>query len=138
MLVVDLDGAPWFIAQDVCRALGYKTDGQSNVAAILRSVDETEKRIIHRDTVNCFHLKTSGNPNRYVVSEKGLYHLSFKAQRIRPEVVAFQDWVSGVVLPAIRKDHGYIAGEEKVAAGELSEDKLLLKAFDSSSGCASG
>lgn len=31
----------------------------------------------------------------------------------------FQDWVTKVVLPAIRKDGGYVAGEEKLATGEL-------------------
>lgn len=32
------------------------------------------------------------------------------------------------VLPAIRKDGGYIAGEEFVASGEMDEDELVLKA----------
>jgi prophage antirepressor-like protein len=30
------------------------------------------------------------------------------------------------VLPAIRKDGGYIKGEEKVASGEMSEEELLF------------
>jgi TfoX/Sxy family transcriptional regulator of competence genes len=46
----------------------------------------------------------------------------------KPEARAFQDWVTQVVLPSIRKDGGYIAGEEKFAAGEMSEDELILKA----------
>lgn len=36
----------------------------------------------------------------------------------RPEAKPFQDWVTKVVLPAIRKDGGYILAEEKVATGE--------------------
>ena len=30
-----------------------------------------------------------------------------------------------MVLPAIRKDGGYIAGEEKVTTGDMSEDELI-------------
>jgi len=38
--------------------------------------------------------------------------------------------VTRVVLPAIRKDGGYIAGEEKIATGEMSEDGPVLKALE--------
>ncbi len=38
--------------------------------------------------------------------------------------------MANVVLPAIRKDGGYIVGEEKVATGEMDEDELILKAHD--------
>ena len=47
----------------------------------------------------------------------------------KPAAKAFQDWVTRVVLPAIRSG-GYIMGEEKVHDGELNEDEFLLKAFD--------
>ena len=43
----------------------------------------------------------------------------------KPEVRAFQDWVTRVVLPAIRKDGAYVMGEEKVA----SEDELVMRAM---------
>jgi len=47
----------------------------------------------------------------------------------KPQAKPFQDWVTQVVLPAIRKDGGYIKGEEKVAQGELSEDEFVLRAM---------
>ncbi len=47
----------------------------------------------------------------------------------KPEAIALQDWVTQAVLPAIRKDGTYVLGEEKVAIGELSEDKLLMRAM---------
>jgi hypothetical protein len=31
-----------------------------------------------------------------------------------PAAEAFEDWVVGTVLPAIRKDGGYVRGEEEV------------------------
>ncbi|GHE81414.1 hypothetical protein GCM10019059_44200 [Camelimonas fluminis] len=36
-----------------------------------------------------------------------------------PEAREFQDWVTRVVLPTIRKDGAYIKDEEKVATGEM-------------------
>jgi len=57
-----------------------------------------------------------GLPSRgaWLVNESGFYKLVLKSRK--PEARKFQDWVTGVVLPAIRKDGGYILGEEKVAA----------------------
>lgn len=54
----------------------------------------------------------------WLVNESGFYKLVLKSRK--PEARKFQDWVTGVVLPAIRKDGGYIVGEEKVATGEMT------------------
>ncbi len=59
-----------------------------------------------------------------IISEAGLYKLVMRSDK--PEARAFQDWVCGVVLPAIRKDGAYIQGEEKVATGEMSEDEFVV------------
>lgn len=63
-----------------------------------------------------------------IISESGLYKLIMRSDK--PEARAFQDWVTRIVLPAIRKDGGYIVGEEKVATGEMDEDTLILKAME--------
>lgn len=52
-----------------------------------------------------------------LISESGLYKLIMRSDK--PAAREFQDWVTHVVLPAIRKDGAYIMGEEKVATGEL-------------------
>jgi prophage antirepressor-like protein len=62
-----------------------------------------------------------------LASESGLYKLVMR--RDKPEARAFQDWVTRVVLPATRKDGGYIAGEEKLATGEMGEDEFLARAL---------
>jgi prophage antirepressor-like protein len=64
-----------------------------------------------------------------LISESGLYRLVLRAQRNRPEVARFQDWVTREVLPAIRRDGAYFAGEEKVCTGEMDEDQLVQKAM---------
>jgi len=62
-----------------------------------------------------------------VLSESGLYKLIMRSDK--PEAKPFQDWVTREVLPAIRKDGMYVMGEEKVRAGEMTEDEFILKAM---------
>jgi prophage antirepressor-like protein len=98
--VVTIEGEPWFVAVDVCRVLGH---GNPTMAMRSLAADEWAK----------FNL---GSPNDVnVISESGLYRLALRARvRGNPEVQEFQDWVTRVVLPAIRKDGMYFVGEEKV------------------------
>jgi prophage antirepressor-like protein len=95
--VVELDGEPWFVAADVCNVLGH-----TNPTVAIRILGEAEKT---KSDLG------SGRPLN-VVSESGLYKLIMRSDK--PEAKAFQDWVTKVVLPAIRKDGDYILGEEKV------------------------
>ena len=118
--VVTIDDQPWFVAADVCRALGYnvKADGTVNTNNALRPLENDE-------VSTCLISETGGRPNK-VISESGLYTLILRSDK--PEARAFQDWVTRDVLPAIRKDGGYIMGEEKVRIGEMDEDELIAKA----------
>lgn len=49
-----------------------------------------------------------------IISESGLYKLALRSDK--KEAEAFQDWVTRDVLPAIRKDGGYILGEEATSS----------------------
>lgn len=111
--VIDREGSPWFLAADVCASLGLQ-----NPAQVVGELDPRDK-----------HIQSIGLKGRapWVVSESGLYSLIFKSRK--PEAQAFQRWVTSVVLPAIRKDGGYVAGEEKVATGEMGEDELMARAL---------
>jgi len=50
-----------------------------------------------------------------LITESGLYKLIMRSDK--PEARKFQDWVTREVLPAIRKDGMYVAGEEKLKTG---------------------
>ncbi|EEW80532.1 LOW QUALITY PROTEIN: BRO family protein, partial [Brucella abortus bv. 4 str. 292] len=63
-------------------------------------------------------------PSLLSVSESGLYKLIMRSRK--PEAKKFQNWVTQVVLPAIRKDGMYVRGEEKVSAGEMDLEELTL------------
>ena len=115
--VVDLDGAPWFVAADVCRVLGYAHINTS-MTRIVGPLGPEEKRRAPKSP--------SLGKQPLIVSESGLYRLIMRSDK--PIARQFQDWVTREVLPAIRKDGAYIAGEEKVRSGEMTEDELILKA----------
>jgi Prophage antirepressor len=120
--VIEQNGQPWFVAGDVCRAIGYavKPNGNVNVYHALNPLNDDE--IMTR--------RMSGNRGTAakLISESGLYKLIMRSDK--PEAKAFQDWVTRVILPAIRKDGAYVLGEEKVATGELSEDELVMRAMN--------
>ena len=113
-----LDGEPWFVAADVCRAIGLqlKADG---VQRYLGRLDKGERRLVRRgdpDTGNLF----AGTPQVQaltLISESGLYKLIMRSDKdnARP----FQDWVTKEVLPSIRKTgSNALAANYPVVLGE--------------------
>jgi len=99
-------GEPWFIAKDVCSILGL-----SNHRDALASLDDDEKGVALTDT-------PGGAQEVLTVSESGLYALVMRSRK--PQARAFRKWVTSVVLPAIRRDGGYIRGEELLQVEGLS------------------
>lgn len=89
-----IDGDPWFVGKDVARALGYK----DTVNALKTHVDEEDKRGWQITT-------PSGEQNMTVISESGLYSLTF-ASKLKT-AKEFKRWVTHEVLPAIRKTGKY-------------------------------
>lgn len=116
--VVMRRGEPWFVAKDVLDALGLRGSPGVHYGRLGRS----EKSYVSRTD-----LGLRPGKDYVIISESGLYRLIMRSDK--PQAKAFQDWVTGTVLPAIRKDGMYVVGEEKVATGELAETELVLKAL---------
>ncbi|CAH1665546.1 MULTISPECIES: Bro-N domain-containing protein [unclassified Chelatococcus] len=119
--VVDIDGAPWFVAADVCRALDLRPGRRGEYTRHLVKLAADERTPIPPNQIGGIHHPIS------IISESGLYKLIMRSDK--PQARSFQDWVTRTVLPAIRKDGAYIKGEEKVASGELSDDEFVLRAI---------
>ena len=114
------DGEPWFVAKDVCSALGL-----SNVGQALASLDEDEKSSI---TITD---GTPGNPNKAIVTEAGFYKLVMRSRK--PEAKAFQRWVTHEVLPELRKRGRYevpMTRSQRIAAA-LAESNAIIGELDS-------
>src|SRR6266550_2251462 len=90
VLVVSIEGESWWVATDVCGALGI-----SNASDACSSLDAGDRRGIAT-------ADTHGTPQNFIViNEPGLYELIFRSRR--PEARAFTRWVTHEVLPSIRK-----------------------------------
>lgn len=91
---VEIDGQPWLVGKDVAVALGYKNPRD----AITRHVDTEDKDVVKHDT-------PSGEQEMLIINESGLYSLILSSKM--PKAKAFKHWVTGEVLPAIRKNGVY-------------------------------
>lgn len=123
--MIDIDGEPWFVANDVCIALGLNINaaGKTNVTAALRKL-KTHQIGLHRIQTN-----SRGGGTRMqevkIISEAGLYKLVMRSDK--DEAEDFQEWVAEIVLPAIRKDGGYVKDQELVATGEMTPSTILCQ-----------
>ena len=130
--VVQLDGQPWFVAQDVCRCLDIciRPDGRVNTSNALKKLAEDEKNNL--PYLEAYRIGLNHSASRpyglSLISESGLYKLIMRSDKAEARV--FQDWVTRDVLPAIRKDGMYIQGEEKVVTGELEVEDLIRQASE--------
>ncbi len=102
-------GEPWFVAKDVCDALGL-----SNTSVSVAALDDDER--------TKFNLGRQGNTN--MVSEPGFYKLVMRSRK--PEAKQFQRWVTHEVLPAIRKTGGYLAAKPDETPEEIMARALLV------------
>ena len=91
--VVQVDGEPWFVAADVCRALEI-----SNSRDAVARLDDDEKGVGSTDTLG-------GKQGMQIINEPGLYTLVLGSRK--PEAKTFKRWVTHEVLPAIRKTGSY-------------------------------
>lgn len=83
---VSIDGEPWFVAADVCRALDL-----SNPTIATSRLDEDERAK--------FNLGRQGEGT--IVNEPGLYSLVLGSRK--PEAKAFKRWITHDIIPTIRK-----------------------------------
>lgn len=95
---IEENGQAWFDAAQVCRALGL-----SRPSFALRRLDDDEKDVRSKHTLG-------GEQKALFVNESGLYHLIFTSRTAG--AVLFRKWITGTVIPAIRKHGGYINGME--------------------------
>lgn len=109
---VQKDGGPWFVLKDVCEVLGL---GSPHKVADRLEPDEKGRNQIPT---------LGGNQETWVINESGLYAVILRSDK--PEAKPFRKWVTSEVLPSIRKNGGYIAGQESMTPAELMASALLM------------
>ena len=105
------DSKTYFAGSDVAKALGY---------AIPHKAVQT-----HCKGVLKWNIPTnSGNQDILFITEGDIYRLIMKSKL--PKAEEFERWVMEEVLPSIRKNGGYIAGQETLCDEELMAKALLV------------
>lgn len=108
-----IDNDPWFVGNDVSRALGYK----DLYSALRHNVDDEDKRL-------CPVSSTSGTQETMVISESGLYSLIFGSKLEKAK--EFKRWVTSEILPSIRKNGGYIQNQEQMTPEQIVANALIV------------
>jgi anti-repressor protein len=110
-----IDGEPWFVAKDVCTALGIATNHLNESG---RGLDEDE-------IMNLPNWENGGRAP-LIISEAGLYSLILKSRK--PEAKAFKRWVTHEVLPSIRKHGAYLTPQ--TMAEMMADPRNIAKVFN--------
>lgn len=106
-----VDGEPLIVAADICTALGI-----SNSRDAVSRLDYDEKDVVSTDTLG-------GKQNMTAVNEYGLYSLVLGSRKQTDFTRRFKRWVTHDILPSIRKNGGYISGQEN-----MTNEEFLAKA----------
>ena len=106
---IKFKNAPWFVGKDIATALEYKMT--TNLTQALDS-----------DEIATCAIPTSGGVQEMlVINEPGLYHAIFMSRKETAK--SFRRWVTGEVLPSLRKSGAYAVGID----AELEQEKKLME-----------
>lgn len=108
--VIDENNEPWFVAIDICNALEL-----TNPTVAVSRLDDDEKAK--------FNLGLSGGATN-VVNEYGLYNLILASRK--KEAKQFKRWITHEVIPAIRKDGGYMLANRNDSEEEIMARAVLI------------
>lgn len=111
---VTVNGELWFVGKDIAEALGYERPTK----AVNDRVDpEDIDAVPIQDSIGRMQ-------NTPIINESGLYGLILSSKL--PNAKKFKHWVTSEVLPSIRQNGGYIAGQENMTDTELMAKAVLV------------
>lgn len=108
---LEIDGKPYFVANDVARSLGYKRPADAVSTHCKGSVK-------HR------YLTEGGEQELKIIPEGDVYRLVIKSQL--PKADEFEHWIFDEVLPSIRKNGGYSANQENLTPEQIVANALIV------------
>lgn len=114
--VVERDDELLFCARDVLEALGYSQTMIANMKHCLNHVPDQWK-------TQHPMLTPGGRKDLVFLKEQGLYF--FLSRSDKPKALPYQMWLAGDVVPSIRKNGAYIAGQEQMTDAELVAKALI-------------
>lgn len=117
-----IDGEPWFVAKDISENLGY-----AQTSNMMKRIDAEDFKSSVLDGMNMKSL---------LINESGLYSAILGSKL--DSAKKFKHWVTSEVLPSIRGNGAYIAGQEnmtpeQIMAAGLQVDRRLSQVRTSGS-----
>lgn len=106
---IEQNGEPWWVLADVCKILEMTSPHK-----VADRIDEDEKGRTSIPT-------HGGNQEMTIINESGLYSVILRSDK--PQAKPFRKWVTGEVLPTIRR-HGMYATDEL-----LNNPDIAIAAF---------
>jgi len=111
--VVRIDGEPWFVLADICKVLAIRNVGDTS-----SRLDDDVKGVATVDT-------PGGQQQVTIVSEPGMYEVVLLSRK--PEAKAFKRWITGTVLPEIRRTGAYGANLRAAAIEQAGFDITVVE-----------
>ena len=116
---VMIEGEPWFVGKDIAGILGYTNASK----AVINHVDDEDKQFLMLDLADSQNGNVpKGQTKTAIINESGLYSLILSSKL--PNAKKFKKWVTGEVLPSIRK-HGAYLTPDKVEEVLLNPDTII-------------
>lgn len=113
MRTVEINNIPFVCLADVCKILEIK------------NISDCKGRLKQEGVVTNEVIDNLGRKQQATfINESNLYKVIFQSRK--PEAEEFTEWVTNEVLPSIRKNGGYIAGQETLSDDELIQKALLV------------
>lgn len=110
----DESGEPWFVVADLCKALDL-----SNPTMVANRLSEDD--LSTTEVTDSLGRKQRMN----VTNEGGMYEVVFMSRK--QEAKRFKRWVTHEILPAIRRDGGYIAARDETPEETMARAVLLAQ-----------
>ena len=124
--VIEQQSEPWFVLADLCKVL----DIARRPSALAERLDE--------DVRQTYTLPTAGGPQAMIlVSEPGMWDVVLRSDK--PEAKPLRRWITGEVLPSIRKTGSYSLAEDPTRdhhrqLASISESRMQMELCQAAKG----
>ncbi len=124
---LEMEDGIWFFAKDVAKILGYKNEydaiGTHTSISDRKALSFRDSRDSRESNISSLWENEMDKKDKILINESGLYCMIFGSKLESAE--EFKLWVTGTVLPSIRKHGGYVLDQELLTGAQ--QEKLLKK-----------
>lgn len=117
---VEINGQIWFVGKDVASALGYSNTSD----ALGTHIDDDDKKMGSENATPYITDTLGRKQYPMYINESGLYALVL-GSRLKG-AKKFKKWITGEVIPSIRKNGGYIANQENMTPEQIVANALIV------------